>query len=462
MKRIITFGLIMEMHQHRFIKVFWPLLIEIFLSVLVSLSDTLMLYGIGQTAVAGVGSAITYLNFINVAFIVFSAGMLAVFTQYVGANQAEVVKKAARISIVINSLIAVVVMITIYLFLNEFIHFVIPDKEIADLATQYGLIVGASSIFIAINPIIGNYMRAYGHDKSPMVATIIANIINITLNYLAIFVFDWGVAGVAWATFLSHVGSFVAHLILAYFHMPKEIEKTKVKAMKIISDALEIGLPAAFEGFAFLGAMSVIITILNILDPSGVETSVRVTIEHIARMAFVPAAALAHASAIKTGFYVGASNFKKAQSRIFKISGIGISISLALGLLIALIPEGIIDIFTSVENIDPSELAHHVELIKTVLWLNIGVEAARTLNIILGESLKTTGDAWFLGTISLFSLMFFAIGGSILFGFIFENGVIGIFVALMIDETFKGIVFFWRWMTRRWTSRSLVMPIPLT
>jgi Na+-driven multidrug efflux pump len=244
--------------------------------------------------------------------------------------------------------------------------------------------------------------------------------------------------------------------------MPKLIEKTKVKAIKLISDALEIGLPAAFEGFAFLGAMSVIITILNILDPSGVETSVRVTIEHIARMAFVPAAALAHASAIKTGFYVGASNFKKAQSRIFKISGIGISISLALGLLIALVPDGIINIFTSVENIDPAELAHHVELIKTVLWLNIGVEAARTLNIILGESLKTTGDAWFLGTISLFSLMFFAIGGSILFGLIFENGVIGIFIALIIDETFKGIVFFWRWMTRRWTTRALVLPIPLT
>jgi Na+-driven multidrug efflux pump len=78
----------MKVHQHRFIKVFWPLLIEIFLSVLVSLSDTLMLYGIGQTAVAAVGSAITYLNFINVAFIILSAGMLTVFTQYVGANQA--------------------------------------------------------------------------------------------------------------------------------------------------------------------------------------------------------------------------------------------------------------------------------------------------------------------------------------------------------------------------------------
>jgi putative MATE family efflux protein len=452
----------MEVHQHRFIKVFWPLLIEIFLSVLVSLSDTLMLYAVNTQAVAAVGSAITYLNFLNVSFIILSAGMLAVFTQYVGANQAEVTRKAARIGVLVNSIIGIGVMALIYLFFSEVIHFVIPDIGIADLASEYGLIVGSASIFIAINPIIGNYMRALGHDKSPMIATIIANVINIVLNFFAIYVFNWGVAGVAWATFISHVGSFIAHLILANFNLPKNIEPAKVKARKLLSDSLEVGLPSAFENFAFLGAMAVIITLLNFLDPTGLETSVRVTVEHIARMAFVPAAALAHASAIKTGFYVGAQNFKKAQRRIFKISGIGILISATLGLTIALIPDGIISIFTSVEHIEGDELIHHIELIKLVLWLNIAVEGARTVNIILGESLKTTGDAWFLGTISLFSLMFFAIGGSFLFGFMFENGVVGIFIALTIDEAFKALVFMWRWSTKRWTTRTLVIPISTT
>jgi Na+-driven multidrug efflux pump len=58
--------------------------------------------------------------------------------------------------------------------------------------------------------------------------------------------------------------------------------------------------------------------------------------------------------------------------------------------------------------------------------------------------------------------MFFAIGGSFLFGFMFNSGVIGIFIALTIDEAFKALVFMWRWSTRRWTTRALVMPIPKT
>jgi Na+-driven multidrug efflux pump len=387
--------------------------------------------------------------------------MLTVFTQYVGAKQAEVTRKAARLGVLLNTLIALLIMVLIYFFFSSWVHFIVPDQTIADLATEYGLIVGGASIFIAINPIIGNYMRALGHDKSPMVATIIANVINITLNYLAIFVFRWGVAGVAWATFIAHLGSFIAHIVLANFNLPKGVPHAKVSARKLVSDSLEVGLPSAFENFAFLGAMSVIITLLNFLDPSGLETSVRVTVEHIARMAFVPAAALAHASAIKTGFYVGALNFKKAQRRIFRIAAIGIAISTVLGLLIASAPDGIIQIFTSVEHIAPEDLAHHVELIKLVLWLNIAVEGARTVNIILGESLKTTGDAWFLGTISLFSLMFFAIGGSFLFGFMLQNGVVGIFLALIVDEAFKALVFLWRWSTRKWTTRALIIPIKI-
>jgi Na+-driven multidrug efflux pump len=103
--------------------------------------------------------------------------MLAVFTQNVGANQAEVTRKAARIGVLINAIIGIGVMALIYFFFSQFIHFIIPDQNIAGLATEYGLIVGAASIFIAINPIIGNYMRSLGHDKSPMIATIIANII---------------------------------------------------------------------------------------------------------------------------------------------------------------------------------------------------------------------------------------------------------------------------------------------
>jgi putative MATE family efflux protein len=449
----------MHVHQHRFINVFWPLLIEIFLVVLVSLSDTLMLYAVSHEAVAAVGSAITYLNFINVAFIVLSAGMLTVFTQFVGANQPEVTKKAAKLGIFANAIIGLIVMLIIYLFFSQFIHFIIPDQIIADLAAEYGLIVGAASIFIAVNPIIGNYMRSLGHDKSPMFATIIANVINITLNFLAIYVFKLGVIGVAWATFISHVGSFIAHVVLAKLILPKDLLPAKISYRAIFSDSLEVGLPSAFESFAFLGAMSVIITLLNLYDPSGIETSVRVTVEHIAQMAFVPAAALAHASAIKTGFYVGAQNFKKAQRRIFKISAIGMGISMVLGLLIALFPINIISIFTSVENIEGEELIHHIELIRIVLWFSIGVEGGRAVNIILGESLKSTGDAWFLGTVSLFSLMFFAIGGSFYFTFVIGNGVIGIFIALMVDEIFKSLIFLWRWTTRRWTTRVLAIPI---
>ena len=449
----------MKLHHHRFSSIFWPLFIEILFSVLVSISDTLMLYAVSPQAVAAVGTSITYLNFINVAFIILSNGTLALFTQYAGAKEVELTKKAALISIKSNLFIALGVTGLILTFYPFLMNLIIDDASIANLAIEYGLIVGSASIFIAINPILANYMRALGHDKSPMIANLVANIVNISLNYVAIFVLELGVFGVAWATFIAHFLSTVVLIILANMHLPKGIGESPVTSKRILKDSIFIGLPSAIESFVFLGAMSVIITVLNILDPSGIETSARVTVEHISRFAFIPAAALAHATAIKTGFYVGGKSYKKAESRIIKAAMMSAITTLMLGGIILLFPNQIISIFTTAENLHGEELNELIHVIESILWINLIIEGIRAVNVIIGESLKVTGDAWFIGKVSLVSLSLFAIGGTLLFTFVFSLDIFGIFIALAIDETFKCAMFSYRLITKKWTSHTLVIPI---
>ncbi len=449
----------MELHHHRFTSIFWPLFIEILFSVLVSISDTLMLYAVSPQAVAAVGTSITYLNFINVAFIILSNGTLALFTQYAGAKEVELTKKAAVITIKNNLSIALGVTALILTFYPLLMNVFIEDTSIANLAIEYGLIVGCASVFIAINPILANYMRALGHDKSPMIANLVANIVNISLNYVAIFVLQLGVLGVAWATFIAHFLSTIVLIVLANIHLPKGIGDSAVTPKQIMKDSMYIGLPSAIESFVFLGAMSVVITVLNILDPSGIETSARVTVEHISRFAFIPAAALAHASAIKTGFYVGGKSYKKAQSRIIKASMISVFTTLILGTIILLIPNQIISIFTTAENLHGEELNELIHVIESILWINLIIEGIRAVNVIIGESLKVTGDAWYVGKVSFVSLLIFAIGGTLLFTFVFSLDILGIFIALAIDEAFKCALFLYRLITKKWTSHTLVIPI---
>ncbi len=446
-----------EIHEHKFINIFWPLLIEVFLAVLVNLSDTLMLYAVSNEAVGAVGSSATYLSFISVSFTIFSTGALAVFTQFIGAKKHFAAQHALKVALLINLGISAIISVIFIFFSTPILRLLMGNSTLVPAASQYLQIVGGSVIFTGLTPIVGNYMRSFGHDKSPMFASLAANVVNIVLNVLAIYVFHWGVIGVALATAVSHFVNLVGHIILAYIHVPIIADDTLDTSTRIIiKDMLKVGLPAALETFMYFGAMATVVTILNLYDPSGIQVTVRVTVEHIASIAFIPSAALAHANSIKTGFRCGRHNYERCASETKRIALWGLSISVSIALLLAIFGDPIINLFAQTEGAHGHELEEIVHLVKLCLWIQVGLEIGRSINLITGESLKVAGDSLFVGIVGFFSLSVVVGLGSYLLGYRFGLGVIGVFIVLALDEVLRGIAMLFRWNTRIWVKKTLV------
>ncbi len=57
----------------------------------------------------------------------------------------------------------------------------------------------------ALIPIYSSYLRVFGYTKHSLIGTVVGNLINIILNSVFLFVFNWGVMGVAAATVISRV-----------------------------------------------------------------------------------------------------------------------------------------------------------------------------------------------------------------------------------------------------------------
>jgi Na+-driven multidrug efflux pump len=131
-------------------------------------------------------------------------------------------------------------------------------------------------------------------------------------------------------------------------------------------------------------------------------------------------------------------------------------ISFSLSFLLAIFPEWIVYIFMEAEHVEGVHLVEELKLIRFILWINIVVELGRNVNVIIGESLKVTGDALFLGVTSFLSESILAIGLSYYFGIVLEMGVVGIFIAIAMDEGFRGILFFYRWYNRRWRKKVFI------
>lgn len=124
---------------------------------------------------------------------------------------------------------------------------------------DYVTVMLIGSPFVVLFFTLENIVRSEGAAITSMVGMILSVVVNIILDALAIFVFHWGVIGVASATVISNL---VASVFYA-FHMGSKSQFLTISAKwfkvtkEISSNVFKIGVPV-FVMSIFLGAMSLI------------------------------------------------------------------------------------------------------------------------------------------------------------------------------------------------------------
>ena len=186
-------------------QLFFPIFGEMLLFMLVGSVDTLMLSGAGDDKVGAVGAANTYMSLFTMAFSIISNGMLAVMTQYIGAGKEYVAKQARWIGLLFNGCLGFVVSLLLIFWTRPILGFLgVAGGLMAD-AVRYMKVVGGGCFLVAVTPIFTSYLRAFGYTRESLYADIISNGMNVILNAVFLYVFKWGVTGVAWATVISRI-----------------------------------------------------------------------------------------------------------------------------------------------------------------------------------------------------------------------------------------------------------------
>jgi len=82
-------------------------------------------------------------------------------------------------------------------------------QDILPSATTYLLTMIAGTLIVAAYNMAGSILRALGDGKSPLIGMVIAALLNISLDCIFVFVFQWGIFGAALASVLSQAISFL-------------------------------------------------------------------------------------------------------------------------------------------------------------------------------------------------------------------------------------------------------------
>jgi Na+-driven multidrug efflux pump len=94
------------------------------------------------------------------------------------------------------------------IFAEPILRLLVLPEEIMPQATQYlRIFFSGTIIFFGYNG-TSAVLRGLGDSKTPLYFLIIATVANIILDLLFVAVFNWGVAGAAYATLLSNT---IAH-----------------------------------------------------------------------------------------------------------------------------------------------------------------------------------------------------------------------------------------------------------
>ena len=433
--------------QPRLFPLFLPIFLELLFVMLTGMVDTLMLATEGDHAVGAVGTANTYIGLFLIMFAVISSGIMAVMTQFIGAKRPGVAQQALRLGLVFNLILGLAISALLFFGGEAILQMVGIARDLLAPARIYLQVVGLFAVCNALTPIFSCYLRAFNQPKAPLIGTVIANLLNVALNALFLFVMDLGVFGVALATGISHLVN-----LLWVWGASRRITKTAdpqpLPNGLIMKKIIQVGLPGAMENILYNLAITIVISLLNRMDTTGMQATARAYMVQIANFSLCTGASLAQANAILVGWRIGACELDACDRETRRTALVGIGIGLIVSSFFALGSNSILPILTR----DPEM----IRLVRVLLFIDILLEVGRTTNLTFGYALKTSGDATYPMIIAVTFVFLIAAGGTWFFGIKLGMLVVGAGIALALDECVRAVFMFLRWHSGRWKNKNLL------
>jgi putative MATE family efflux protein len=442
-----------EPHKLTLRAITWPIFIELFLQTIMGSTDTIMLAHISDDAVAAVGVANQLVFFAILLFAFTSTGTAVLISQYLGAGMRLEAKQTAGISITINLLIGVVVSALMFIFQKPLLDLFKLEEHLASIGHSYLSIVGATLFLQALLVTVSSILRAYGYTRDAMFVSIIMNIIHLIGNALVIYgLFGLpvlGVEGVAISTAISRAIALGIAVYLMYKRLPIKVEfrdYTNFDASKV-KKILQIGVPAASEQLCYNTSQMAITAITALMGAAALTT--RVYTWNIMTFILLFGLAMGQGTQILIGYRVGAGDFDGAYRQLLKSLKSSFIITIFIAILVALLRVPLMSIFT-----DNREIIH---IGSQLLLLCLILEPGRTFNLLVVNALRATGDATFSVKMGVLSMWVISVPIAYILGIHFGWGLYGVWVAFIVDEWLRGIVMYFRWRSRVWEKKVLVV-----
>ncbi len=345
-----------------------PMFVGQFLQQLYHVIDTIIVGNfLGKEALAAVGNSFPVI-FAIISFIIgIVSGTTIIIAQYYGAKEMSQVKKAIDTLYVFIFTASIIISFVAILFSEKIFQLIQLPPSIIPLASLYfNIFIGGTILMFGFNG-TNAILRGLGDSITPLFFIIGSTLLNIILNLIFILVFEWGIAGVAWATVIAQGLGFIFSLTyLNRYHHVFHLSLNNLSfRWDMLRKSLRIGIPTGFHQISVaLGLMA----ILWIVNSFGTDVIAAYTAgARISSLAGLPPMVFGTALATFTGQNIGANKMYRVQKGLWATLAMAGSIALTASIVIFFFNQQIIALFTN----DPNIIAIGSNYLLVICWFYV-------------------------------------------------------------------------------------------
>ncbi len=227
-----------------------PMLFSVMFQQIYNIADS-MIAGrfAGENALAAVGASYP----ITIIFMAFAVGMnlgaSVVVSRLFGAEDRGGVKRAVTTAFLSSMVLGIMLTLFGYFFNHQMMRWIRTPQNIMADGVLYLKIYIFGIIFLMLYNVCTGVFTALGDSKTPLYFLLGSSAGNIILDYIFVAKFQWGVSGVAWATFIAQGVSAVLALVTLLGRLQKFAgeEKQPWFDKKLFGQIMAIAIPSILQ-----------------------------------------------------------------------------------------------------------------------------------------------------------------------------------------------------------------------
>lgn len=322
-----------------------PIMIGMLINALYNLADAYFVSGLGESQMGAISIVFPLGQVLTGIGLMFGTGAASYASRLLGRGNTETASQAASTALYSSLLTAALFILCTLFFLQPILTLLGATATMLPFALSYAHIYVPSCLLNVFNVTMNNLTSSEGAAKTAMYALLSGALLNLILDPLFIYAFNFGITGAAAATLVGQIVSMLIYLrhILQKKTVFSFALKHFLSTRQMMAEILKIGIPTL--AFQVLASLAIALTNRAAMHYGDAAIAAIGAVTRITTVGTLIVFGFLKGFQPLAGFSYGARDFSRLRQAIKAALLISTLFCIAVGLLAAVFSQAIVSVF---------------------------------------------------------------------------------------------------------------------